>query len=328
MQVKVEGIKLILRKCGRMMWTIILVSLLVFTSFQFISGDMATSMLGIHATEESVEALRMELGLDRPFFTRYVDWAMGFLKGDMGYSYSYNMEVKDLLQEKFPITMTMTTMSFLLVVVLSLPLTVLVAKIDNKYVDSVFLIGNQITMAIPSFFLGVLITYIFGLILRFFVPGGYVSYETSLVGYVGYLIFPAIAMAVPKSAMTMKLLRSSIRTQLQQDYVRTAYSKGSTRNRVLYQHVLPNAMIPVITFLGMVVTEMMIGSMVIEQIFGVPGIGSILLHGISKRDYPLIQGIIVCFACLVVLVNTGTDILCERIDPRMRRIKMGGKERV
>lgn len=328
MNSRIEGLKCVLRKCGTMILTIFLVSFLVFASFEFISGDMATSMLGIQATEEAVEVLRLELGLNRPFLVRYIDWGFRFLQGDMGHSYAYNMSVTDLLQEKFPITITLTLLSFLFVLVLAIPFSILAAKIENRYFDHLLLVGNQVMMAIPPFFLGILITYVFGLVLRIFVPGGYVSYESNFIGYIGYLIFPAIALALPKSAMTMKLLRSSLTKEMEQDYVRTAYSKGSTKNRVLYQHVLPNALIPVITFLGMVVTEMMVGSMIVEQVFGIPGMGSILLHGISKRDYPLIQGIIVCFACLVVLVNALADLLCQRIDPRIRQRNIGGKKRV
>ncbi len=307
------------KKLGSMLLTIVLVSFLVYASFEFIPGDQATAMLGIEATPESVAQLQEELGLNRPFIIRFVDWGISFLQGDMGYSYSYNMSVSTLLAQKFVITLTLTILAFLMVIVVSVPISLVSAKYSGRILDRLIQITNQITMAIPPFFLGILLTYVFGLLLKVFVPGNYISYDKDLGEYLRYLIFPAIAIAMPKCAMTIQLLRSAIEKERHCDYIRTAYSKGNTTNRVLVTHVLQNAMLPVVTFLGMVATEMLVGSIIIEQVFGIPGIGSILLQAIGNRDYALIQGVIVCLACWVLLIQAGVEFTCQCMDPRTKQ---------
>ena len=174
-------------------------------------------------------------------------------------------------------------------------------------------------MAVPPFFAGILITYLFGLILRWFQPGAFVSYQVHVGKFLYYLIFPAVAIALPKIAMTVKLLRSSLIEEAKKDYVRTAYSKGNRTNAVLYHHVLKNAMIPVVTFLAMTLTDTVAGSVIMEQVFSIPGIGRILITSISNRDYPVVEAIIVLLALIVVVVNLLADILCRVIDPRIRR---------
>ena len=162
------------------------------------------------------------------------------------------------------------------------------------------------------------LTFVFGILLKWFVPGGYVSYDTNFGGFLGYMIFPAIAIALPKIAMTVKLFRSSLLQEKKKEYVRTAYSKGNNTRGVLYGHILKNALIPVITFLGMVLTDMIAGSIIIEQVFNIPGLGRILLTSISNRDYPVVEAIVLCIAVLVIVVNFLVDVLYHVIDPRMR----------
>ena len=162
-----------------------------------------------------------------------------------------------------------------------------------------------------------MITLVFGRILKLFTPGGYVSYEKDFWGFVGYLIFPAVAVALPKAAMAVKLLRSSVISESKLDYVRTAYSRGNTTKSVLYKHVLQNALIPVVTFLGMALADMIAGSIIIEQVFSIPGMGRILLNSISNRDYPVVMAVIVCIAVLVLVVNTLVDLIYGLIDPRI-----------
>ena len=172
-------------------------------------------------------------------------------------------------------------------------------------------------MAIPPFFSGILITLIFGRIFKRFTPGGYVSYEKDFAGFIGYLFFPAVAIALPKAAMAVKLLRSSVIKEARLDYVRTAYSRGNRTNDVLYKHVLKNALIPVVTFLGMALADMIAGSIIIEQVFSIPGLGRILLTSISNRDYPVVMAVIVCIAVLVLVVNMAVDLIYGLIDPRI-----------
>lgn len=307
------------KKVGIMIITMVIVSFLVFLCFRIIPNDPAVSQLGMNATPEAVEALREELGLNRPFMLQYFSWLADFVKGDMGMSYSYGVSVTSLIAEKLPITLTLTFMSFLLTILISIPIGIYTAKHAGKGIDKSIYVVNQIAMSIPPFFLGIIMIYIFGLVLHLFVPGGYVSYETNWFGFVGYMITPAIAIALPKSAMTIKLFRNSVLDQMKLDYVRTAYSRGNDSSHVLYFHVLKNAIMPVITFLGMVLADILASSIIIEQVFGIPGLGRILLSAISNSDYPLAQAIIVCIAFCIITINFIVDIIYLWIDPRLRK---------
>jgi ABC-type dipeptide/oligopeptide/nickel transport system permease component len=307
----------VLKKIITVFLTLFAVTLFVFLAFHLISGDAATSMLGTQATPERVEALREQLGLNDPVLVQYGRWALGFLKGDMGTSYSYQMPVSDIISGKIPVTVTLTMMAFLMMVVIAIPVGIYTAKYAGGLADKVIYIINQVIMAFPPFFSGILITLVFGRIFKLFTPGGYVSYEKSISGFVGYLFFPALAIALPKAAMAVKLLRTSVISESKLDYVRTAYSRGNKTGDVLYRHVLKNALIPVITFLGMALADMIAGSIIIEQVFSIPGLGRILLTSISNRDYPVVMAVIVCIAALVLVVNMVVDIIYGLVDPRI-----------
>lgn len=309
--------KYVVRKILTMILTLLAVTFFVFLSFHVISGDPATSMLGTEATPQKVAALQEELGLNDPVLVQYGRWAAGLLHGDMGTSYSYRMPVTGMVANKIPVTITLTLMAFVLMVVISIPLGIYTAKHEGGVVDRIIYIINQIIMAIPPFFSGILITLIFGRLFKLFTPGGYVSYEKDFAGFVGYLFFPAVAIALPKAAMAVKLLRSSVIKEAKLDYVRTAYSRGNRTNDVLYKHVLKNALIPVVTFLGMALADMIAGSIIIEQVFSIPGLGRILLTSISNRDYPVVMAVIVCIAVLVLVVNMAVDLIYGLIDPRI-----------
>ncbi|MBP3603388.1 MAG: ABC transporter permease [Lachnospiraceae bacterium] len=305
------------KKVITMIITLFAVTLFVFLAFHFISGDPATSMLGTEATPERVEALREEMGLNDPVLLQYGRWALNFLKGDMGISYSYRMSVSEMVADKIPVTVTLTILAFLMMVVIAIPLGIYTAKHVGGVIDRIIYMINQVIMAFPPFFAGILITLVFGRILKLFTPGGYVSYQKDFFGFVGYLIFPAFAIALPKAAMAVKLLRSSVISESKLDYVRTAYSRGNSTKAVLYKHVLKNALIPVITFLGMALADMIAGSIIIEQVFSIPGLGRILLTSISNRDYPVVMAVIVCISLLVLVVNMVVDIIYGLVDPRI-----------
>ena len=305
------------KKIVTMFLTLFAVTLFVFLAFHVISGDPATSMLGTQATPERVEALREEMGLNDPVLVQYGRWALGFLKGDMGTSYSYRMSVNEMVADKIPVTLTMTFMAFLLMVAISIPLGIYTAKHAGGVIDRTIYMINQVIMAFPPFFAGILITLVFGRIFKLFTPGGYISYDKNFGGFIGYLFFPSLAIALPKAAMAVKLLRSSVINESKLDYVRTAYSRGNRTRDVLYKHVLKNALIPVITFLGMALSDMIAGSIIIEQVFSIPGLGRILLTSISNRDYPVVMAVIVCIALLVLVVNMIVDIIYGLVDPRI-----------
>ncbi len=310
--------KMILRKIITSVITVLLVTLFVFMAFELIPGDAATARLGINATPEALSALREELGLSRPFFVRYFSWLGEFFFGNMGISTSYGVSVRSMLSSKLPITMTLTLMSFVMVVALSIPIGLVTSKYEDRHISKASDVFGQLLMSVPPFFLGILITYVFGMIVHAFTPGGFVSYDVNFGAFLWYLVFPAFAIALPKAAMCTKLLKTSILSERRLDYVRTAYSRGNSTMDVLYRHVLKNAIIPVITFLGMTLADIVAGSLVIEQVFSIPGYGRLLITSIANRDYPVVQAIIAIIAMIVIIINLLVDILYHVLDPRLK----------
>ncbi len=311
--------KYILKKIVTLIITLLFISLITFTAFSVIPGDAATARLGTDATPEQVAQLREEMGLDDPLPERYVNWLGGAIRGDFGDSYQYDTStVASLMADRLPVTLILAVMSLVLILVISVPLGIVSARYAGKWLDTLINQVSQVTMAIPAFFLGILITYIFGLILSWFQPGAFVDPSVSFCGCVASLIFPAIAVALPKIAMVVKFLRNSILSEMPKDYVRTAYSRGNGKSRVLYVHILRNALIPVITFVAIIIAEIMAGSIIVEQVFGIPGMGQLLITSISARDYPVVQAIVTYITAIVVIVNFLVDILYRLVDPRVK----------
>lgn len=307
-----------LKKTGILIVTLILVSLLAFLAFQLIPGDPTTKLLGLDYTPERAESLREEMGLNRNVFVRYWDWLTSFITGDMGTSFSYSMSVRDVMEGKVAVTAALSVMAWLMVILISVPLGIALARFQGGRLDRICVAMNQVFMAIPPFFLGILFTYLFGMVFHLFVPGKFVSFDESFWGCIGYLFFPALAIAIPKSAMVTKLLRSSILQQMEQDYVRTAYSRGNTRWTVISRHVLRNAILPVVTYIAMKFADIVAGSIVVEQVFALPGLGRLLLASIGNRDYPVAQCLVVIIAFVVVFMNYLADVVTQYIDPRVR----------
>ena len=309
--------KYTLKKFVSMIVTLVVVSVCVFLAFNILPGDPAVRMLGLEASPELIAQTREQMGLNDPFIVRYFRWFTAFVRGDFGTSYSYSVPVAGMIANKIPITLTMGLMAFVITVLISIPLGIVTAKYENGVLDRIINVSNQIVMAIPPFFSGIIITFLFGLILKLFTPGGFVSYTEDVGRFVRYLFFPSLAVALPKISMTVKMLRGSLIDEAAKDYTRTAYSRGNNTNGVLYRHVLKNAMIPVITFLGMALADMVAGSIVIEQVFNIPGISRILLTSISNRDYPVVEAIIMGIAVIVIVVNFMVDVIYRIVDPRI-----------
>ena len=279
------------KKIATMLLTMVIVSFLTFVAFSLLSGDAATRLLGTEATPERLEALRIELGLNDPLLVRYGRWLWDALRGDLGTSYRYGQSVSSLIAQRLGPTLTLTALAFALIVAVSIPLGVLSAKYAGGRLDRALTVINQVVMAVPPFFTGILFTYLFGLVLHLFIA--------------------------PRIAMTVKLLRTSILDEAQRDYVRTSMSRGRSRSGILYRHVLKNTLVPVLTFLAMTVADLLAGSVVIEQVFAVPGLGRLLLTSIEGRDEPVARAIVVLLAFAVILCNLAADLLARRIDPRL-----------
>lgn len=307
--------KYVCKRILMLLVTMVIVSLLAFAAFELIHGSAAEIMLGTQATPERVAELEAELGLDRPFAVRYLEWLAGFFTGDLGISYSYSQPVWELIAPKVGITLCLSLFSFALIAVVSIPLGLWASRGHSRVGDAVGTVLDQLCMAVPPFFTGILFTYLFGLVLHLFIAG---AFPAGGVGhYIGYLFFPALAVALPRIAMTVKLLRTSILDEAQRDYVRTSMSRGRSRSGILYRHVLKNTLVPVLTFLAMTVADLLAGSVVIEQVFAVPGLGRLLLTSIEGRDEPVARAIVVLLAFAVILCNLLADLLARHIDPRL-----------
>lgn len=302
--------------------TMILVSFLAFAAFHIISGDPARAILGMNATDKQLELLRHELGLDKPFIVQYFNWLLGFFSGNLGVSYSYRQPVASLIVPKLKVTLVMVLISFAIIVVFSLPLGLRAAQKSGSRFEWLGTTINQLCMAVPAFFLSILVSYVFGIILKVFTPGDFPKMERDLFGAIRYLFFAAVCIAIPRIAMAVRMLKSTLIEEMEKDYVRTAISRGNDRVEVLKKHVLKNSLVPTITFLGQTMAEIVGGSIVVEQVFGIPGMGRFLVASISNRDYPVVEALVVILAFWVILSGTIADLINQKIDPRL---KLGGR---
>ncbi|MDD5900305.1 MAG: ABC transporter permease [Lachnospiraceae bacterium] len=309
-----------LKKTVALLVTLLVAAFLTFLAFEVIPSDAAMAKLSIDATEEEINALREAMGLNRSLPVRYGDFLLGAVRGDFGESTQYGLPVTELLSKRFGVTLGLALLSFVLIIGISVPFGIFTARAKTKTGEGLTAFFTQTMMAVPAFFLGMLITLLFGIVLRWFTPGAYVPAGEDFIGFLKFMIFPAIAVAVPKIGMSVRFLQSSLKEQLHSDYVRTARSKGCSKSRVLWRHVLRNALVPVVTFLTMVMAEILAGSIVIEQVFNLSGIGRLLAVSIASRDFPVVRAIVLYTTAVVVLLNYGADLLCRYLDPRIKEL--------
>ena len=310
--------KFILKKIGTLIITLVMISFLSFLAFSLIPGDAAVASLGMEAEEEDIEALREALGLNRPLHVQYGDWLVSALHGDFGESTQYHLPVKDLVLQRLPATITLAVYSMLMILLVSFPMGLFGTGKPGGTADTFITVFSQVGMAVPQFFLGILLTYVFGIILSLFPVGGYVSLQENPAGFFQFLVLPAVAVAVPKCASMTRYIRNSVVAQKKLDYVRTARGKGNSERRILLNHVLINSLMPVVTMLAMMAADVLAGSIVVEQVFNIPGLGRLLTTSIANRDYPVVQAIVVYMASIVVIMNTIADVAYQKLDPRVQ----------
>lgn len=308
----------ILRKAVELIATLLLVSLFTFLAFSVIPGDTARVMLGANASEEQVEALREELGLNRPMPVRYVSWLGGAFTGNLGTSTKYRTSVVGLIVNRLPVTLGMSVLAFCMIILISYPLAILSSRRPGKLGDQICSILGHVLFAIPPFVLSLLLILIFGCIFRKFSIGNYVAPNVDFSVYVQSLMLPSFAIALPKIAMTFKFLRSSIIEQKASDYVATAKSHGLSDIKIMFRHILPNSNVSSITVISLVLSDILGGSLIVEQVFNLPGLGRLLLSAISQRDFPLLSGIVFYLALVTVLLYFAADIFSSLSDPRIR----------
>lgn len=313
--------KAIVKKLLSIILTLFFVSVLIFLVFQIIPGNPAEIILGTEADPAQIKALERELGLDKSMFQRYITWIGGLLRLDMGESLKYRMPVSTLFLRKLPVTLTLTLYSLILSIIIAIPLSIQITLKSDKWYSSIITAITQLGISIPSFWLAFLLIYVFAVKLNIF---NTLSYNAMAGGFIERLksfFLPSLAIAIPNIATIIRYMQAAILDEINKDYVRTARMKGMTLKEILYKHVLKNALIPVITVIGMSLTSSVGGSLIIENVFALPGIGSLIVASISSRDFPLIQSVVIAVAFLVIFINFIIDIAYGLIDPRIR----GGK---
>ncbi len=306
------------RKVVSLLITIFLVSIITFFVFQILPGNPAYIILGIDADEYQIAALEEKLNLDKPVMERYLIWAKNLLSGDLGESIRFQKPVANLIADRLEVTMLLTLFSLILSLLICIPLaTILVINVKSTWAK--VLNGfSQIGLAIPSFWLAIVLVYIFAIKLRWLPSGQYERFAVNPWLCIRSLILPSISLAIGISAILVRYLSNSMLDQMGSDYVRVARSKGLKEREIIYKHVLRNALLPMLTILGMMMASVLGGSIVIESVFSLPGIGNLIAISIGSRDLPLIQSLVVYLAFFVVLINFIVDLLYTIIDPRIR----------
>ena len=305
-----------IKRIAIMIFTLFLVSAISFSVFQIIPGDPALSKLGVEASQEQVDALRIELMLDKPISTQYLYWAKNILKGDLGESIRFSRPIKELIGERIIVTLSLGIYAIFIAIIIGIPIGILNAKYNNTKFGVYLSIFSHIGLAIPEFWLGIIFLIVFGIIFKFF-PLKYISFSEDPISYIRIITLPAFALAVSRISVVARHMKNIMLEEQEKDYVRTAYSKGLSLNKIYIYHILQNALIPIITIIGMLTAGVLGGAIIVEQVFNLPGIGTLLINGVTTRDIPLVQAIITYIASVVVIINFLIDVLYKIIDPRI-----------
>ena len=298
--------------------TLFLVSGAIFVVLQVLPGDPAQIILGIKATPETLRDLRHKLGLDLPLPVQYMNWIGGVIRGDLGRSITYDVPITSLIISRLQVTIPLALLSILFAVVFSIPLGVYAAIHRNRPGDYGVMVFSQIGLAIPAFWAGILLILLFAVELRWFSAGGFKSWAETPWGALKSLLLPALSLGLIRAAVLARLTRSCMLEVLGEDYIRTARSKGLTEKVVVYKHAFRNALIPVVTIVGLQMGELLAGAIVIENVFHLPGLGRLVFLAIGQRDLPVVQGVSLLIAFLIVVVNFAVDVIYGIVDPRIR----------
>jgi peptide/nickel transport system permease protein len=307
----------LLRRTTSFVLTLLVVSAVVFSVMNVLPGDPALTILGLDASEDALAALRESLGLNEPVLTRYVMWVWNALQGDFGLSHSFGVPVSGLIAERLPLTLSLAVSGMVLTVILALVLGIGAAANHRKAGDWGVMFLSQIGIAVPAFWLSMLLVLLFAVKLRWLPPGGFPGWSDP-VAAMRALILPTVALALVQSAVLARVTRSSALEVMRLDFIRTARATGFSRSRVLWRHVLPNALIPIVTIVGLQFAALVTGTIVIENVFYLPGLGRLIFQSIANRDLPTVQALVMLFAAIVVTANFVVDLLYLAIDPRLK----------
>ncbi len=306
--------KYLIKKIGEVLLTLCIILLIIFLIFECIPGNPARIMLGMNADNDQVEQLEEKLGVNESLPIKIKNYLSDVFRGDFGYSYSFSENVSTLIKAAFPYTMILALYAFLFIIVLSVPLAFLSSGKSGSRLDHLLRLFAQIALSIPPFFMAIILMLLFKTSQLALGAGQGAASDFSL----GRFWMPALAIALSRLAMPLEFLRDAIVEQKKAFYIKTAIGKGASSGRILFLHVLRNSLVPFVTVLGLILAEVFSGSIIIEQVFLIPGLGRLLVTAVERRDFRLTQGIILLIALIVVLVNFVVDLLNQLIDPRIR----------
>jgi peptide/nickel transport system permease protein len=306
------------RRLIALLATTLAATLVVFLVLEVLPGDPAAIMLGTGARADTIAALRHSLGLDRPVAWRYLAWVGGMLTGDFGKSYTYGVPVMELIRDRAVVSVPLALLAILLSTALAIPLGVLAAARRGRGSDVAIMGFSQIGVAVPNFWLGLLLILLFAVGLGWLPAGGFAGWDQGLWPGLRSLLLPTVALALPQAAILARVTRSSMLETLGEDYIRTARAKGLSRGAALWRHALRNALIPVVTIMGLQFSFLLAGTIVIENVFTLPGIGRLIFQAIAQRDLIVLKDLIVLLAATVILISFAVDCVYALIDPRLR----------
>ena len=300
------------------MVTLLVASLLIFLLLEILPGDPAAVILGVGAQEDTLRALRTELGLDLPAPVRYLNWLGEVLQGDLGRSYTYDTPVQELLLNRVGLSLPLALLAILLSTGIAIPLGVFAASRHRKVADTGIMGFAQLGVAVPNFWFAILLILLFSVKLGWFSAGGFAGWDAGWFPAFKSLVLPAVALALPQAAILARVTRSSVLETVQEDYIRTARAKGLSRSQALWRHAVRNALIPVVTILGLQLSFLLAGTIIIENVFYLPGVGRLLFQAIAQRDLMVVKNLVLVLAATVVLINFLVDLLYAVLDPRLR----------
>ena len=307
-----------IRRLQSLIASLVVASLVIFALIEIVPGDPASYMLGINAQPDTVAALRDELGLNLPVHLRYLDWVGGLLRGDLGTSYTYRSAVSDIVVERLWVSIPLAVYALSLTVLIAFPAGILAATRRGSGTDLAVMSVTQLGVAIPNFWFAMMLVLVFAINLRWFSAGGFAGWDKGAYAAMKSLTLPAIALALPQAAILARVMRSALLDVLGEDFMRTARAKGLTRGQALRRHGLRNAMIPVLTILGLQFSFLLAGGIIIEQVFYLPGLGRLVFQSISARDLIVVESVTMLLVFAVIVVNFAVDLAYAAVDPRLR----------
>ena len=311
-------LRYIFKRLASLIISLFVASVVIFLTIEVVPGDPASYMLGINAQEDTINALREELGLNGSALSRYFNWVSGMLVGDFGTSYTYRTPVADMISDRIVVSLPLAFYALLLSTIIAFPAGIIAATRRGSAADVSVMGITQLGIAIPNFWFAMLMVLVFAINLRWFSAGGFPGWEAGVFAGLKALTLPAMALALPQASIMARVLRSSLLDTLDEDFIRTARAKGLSNRQALWRHALRNALIPVLTILGLQFSFLLAGAIIIENVFYLPGLGRLVFQSISQRDLIVVESVVMLLVFAVVMINFAVDLAYAVVDPRLR----------